>query len=108
MEAKAKTAMVCLSEGMTLTTTNFQMKFITSIAAAAAVIGASFIAVAPEAKADYYSTNRIGNSTYTYGSNGSSFNTNSIGGTTFYNGRTRDGYSYSGSCTTIGSTTFCN
>ena len=108
MEAKAITAMVCLSEGMTLTIHITQMKLFTSIAAAAAVIGASFIAGAPEAKADYYSTNRIGNSTYTYGSNGSSFNTNSIGGTTFYNGRTRDGYSYSGSCTTIGSTTFCN
>ena len=62
----------------------------------------------PEAKADSYTTNRIGDSTYTYGSNGSSFNTNSIGGTTFYNGRTSNGDSYSGSCTTIGSTTFCN
>ena len=108
MESKAITAMVCLSEGMTLTIYIFQMKLFNAITAAVAVIGASFIAVAPEAKADYYSTNRIGNSTYTYGSNGSSFNTNSIGGTTFYNGRTRDGYSYSGSCTTIGSTTFCN
>ena len=108
MWSEGSSAMVNVSEGMTLTIHIFQMKFITSIAAAAAVIGASFIAVAPEAKADYYSTNRIGNSTYTYGSNGSSFNTNSIGGTTFYNGRTRDGYSYSGSCTTIGSTTFCN
>ncbi len=61
-----------------------------------------------EAKADYYNTNRIGNSTYTYGSNGSSFNTNRIGGTTFYNGTTSNGDSYRGSCTNIGSTTFCN
>ena len=61
-----------------------------------------------DVKAESYTTNRIGDSTYTYGSDGSNFNTNSIGGTTFYNGRTRDGESYSGSCTTIGSTTFCN
>ena len=108
MESKAITAMVCLSEGMTLTIYIFQMKLFNAITAAVAVIGASFIAVAPEAKADYYSTNRIGSSTFTYGSNGSSFNTNRIGGTTFYNGRTSDGYSYSGSCTTIGSSTFCN
>ena len=75
--------------------------------ATAAVIGATAIAVAPAAKADYYYTNRLGNSTYTYGSNGSSFNTNSIGGTTFYNGRTSGGSHYSGSCTTIGSMTSC-
>ena len=75
--------------------------------ATAAVIGASAIAVAPAAKADFYTTNRIGNSTYTYGSNGSSFNTNSVGGTTFYNGRTSGGNHYSGSCTTIGSMTSC-
>ena len=75
--------------------------------ATAAVIGASVIAVAPAAKADYYYTNRLGNSTYTYGSNGSSFNTMSIGGTTFFNGRTSGGSNYSGSCSSIGSTTFC-
>ena len=87
--------------------TKTQMKLINAIAAAA-VVGASFIAVAPEAKADMYHTNRIGNSTYTYGSNGSSFNTITIGGTSSYNGRTSGGRSYSGSCTTIGSSTFCN
>ena len=76
--------------------------------AAAAVIGTSAIALTPEAKADYYYSNRIGNSTYTYGSNGSNFNTNTIGGTTFYNGRTSGGYNYSGSCTSIGSSVFCN
>ena len=75
--------------------------------ATAAVIGASAIAVAPEAKADFYNTTRIGNSTYTYGSNGSSFNTNTIGGTTFYDGYTSGGSYYSGSCTSIGSMTSC-
>ena len=39
MEAKAITAMVNVSGGMTLTLTNFQMKLFTSIAAVAAVIG---------------------------------------------------------------------
>jgi len=73
----------------------------------AAVIGASAVAVVPEAKADYFYTNRIGNSTYTYGSNGSSFNTNTIGSTTFYNGRTSNGRHYSGSCISIGSMTSC-
>ena len=67
----------------------------------------SDIAAAPEAKADYYYTNRLGNSTFTYGSNGSSLNTNSIGGTTFYNGRTSDGSNYSRSGTSIGSMTSC-
>ena len=79
---------------------------LTPVAALTLVFG-GFIST-PEAKADYYNTNRIGNSTYTYGSNGSSFNTNEIGGTTFYNGRTSDGDHYSGSCTTIGNSTFCN
>ena len=87
--------------------TKTQMKLFTAIATAV-VHGGSFVGVAPEAKADIYHTNRIGNSTYTYGSNGSSFNTNTIGGTTFYNDRTSGGRSYSGSCTTIGSSTFCN
>ena len=107
MESKAKTAMVCLSEGMTLTIQLKPMKLFTAIATTV-VLGGSVIAAAPEVKADFYTTNRIGNSTYTYGSNGSSFNTNRIGGTTFYNGRTSDGYNYIGSCTTIGSSTFCN
>ena len=94
---------------MTLTLTNFQMKLFNKIAvttAAAVALSAGFIA--PQAKADYYNTHRIGNSTYTYGGDGSSFNTNRIGGTTFYNGTDSYGNSYSGSCTTIGSTTFCN
>ena len=39
--------MVNVSEGMTLTLTNFQMKLFTSIAAAAAVIGTSFLASTP-------------------------------------------------------------
>ena len=81
--------------------------FIAPVAALALVIGGVTIS-APEAKAEYYNTNRIGNSTYTYGSNGSSYNTNTIGNTTFYNGRTRNGNSYSGSCTSIGNSTFCN
>jgi hypothetical protein len=46
MEAKAKTAMVCLSEGMTLTIHIFQMKLFNAIASAA-VIGTSFITAAP-------------------------------------------------------------
>ena len=46
MEAKAITAMVCLSEGMTLTIHIFQMKLFNAIAAAA-VIGASLIAATP-------------------------------------------------------------
>ena len=62
----------------------------------------------PEAKADYYNTNRIGNQTYTYGSGGQRMNTNTIGNTTFYNGRTRNGSNYSGSCTSIGNSTWCN
>ena len=82
------------------------MKLFKAIATAA-VIGASVIAVAPVANADYYYTNRLGNSTYTYGSNGSSFNTNTIGGTTFYDGYTSGGSYYSGSCTSIGSMTSC-
>ena len=77
-----------------------------SIVLAAAV--AVFSSVAPEAKADYYTTNRYGNSTYTYGSGGQSLNTTRIGNTTFYNGRTSSGSTYGGSCTTIGSSTFCN
>ena len=44
--------------------TKTQMKLF-NVIAAAAVVGASFIAVAPEAKADMYQTNRIENSTYT-------------------------------------------
>jgi len=75
------------------------------VAALSLLIGG--VVSAPEAKADFYNTNRIGNSTYTYGSNGSSFNTNRIGGTTFYSGRTSNGDHYSGSCTTIGSMTSC-
>ncbi len=43
---KASAAMVNVSEGMTLTLTNFQMKLFNAIAAAA-VIGASFIAANP-------------------------------------------------------------
>ena len=95
------------SRGESPTTHRNQMRLFTAIATDA-VCGASFIAVAPQAKADMYHTNRIGNSTYTYGSNGSSFNTNTIGGTTFYSGTTSGGSSYSGSCTTIGSSTCCN
>jgi len=85
----------------------YNPNFITRVVTTLAILPISLGGI-PEAKADYYNTNRIGNSTYTYGSNGSSFNTNRIGGTTFYNGTDSYGNSYSGSCTTIGSTTFCN
>ena len=44
---KASAAMVNVSEGMTLTLANFQLKLFTSIAAVAAVIGTSFIAATP-------------------------------------------------------------
>ena len=80
----------------------------TASIAFAAATAAMFCSLAPAAKADYYTTNRIGNSTYTYGSGGQSLNTTRIGNTTFYNGRTSHGSTYSGSCTTIGSSTFCN
>ena len=46
MEVKAKTAMVCLSDGMTLTIHIFKMKLFNAIAAAAAV-GASLAATMP-------------------------------------------------------------
>ena len=101
--------MVCSSGDdlhTSLQTMNFK-SFVAPVAALAIVIGGATIS-APEAKAEYYNTNRIGNSTYTYGSNGSSYNTNTIGNTTFYNGRTRNGNSYRGSCTSIGNSTFCN
>ena len=85
----------------------FNQVVFASISSTALLFGAFGLA-SQEAKAEYYNTNRIGNSTYTYGSDGSSYNTNRIGNSTFYNGRTSDGDHYSGSCTTIGSSTFCN
>ena len=75
--------------------------------ALAVTVAAVFGSLGTAAKADYYTTNTIGNSTFTYGSRGQSLNTTRIGNTTFYNGRTSYGSSYSGSCTTIGSSTFC-
>ena len=112
MEAKAITAMVRLSEGMTLTHHNFQMKLFTSIASAAAVITA--IVAANPAQAQYYNfnSNRYGNSTYTYvnGSNGYNYNGSStrVGGSTFFNGSDSYGNSYSGSCNRFGSYTSCS
>ena len=47
MEAEGRTAMVNVSKGMALTLTKIQMKIFTSIAAAAAVIGTSFITASP-------------------------------------------------------------
>jgi len=88
------------------TPTNHPMKKVSiALAVTAAAVLGSFSSAA---KADYYTTNRFGNSTYTYGSGGQSLNTTRIGNTTFYNGRTSYGSTYSGSCTTIGITTFCN
>ncbi len=55
-----------------------------------------------------YSYSQIGGSGFGYTDNGGSFSTNSIGNSTFYNGTDGYGNSYSGSCTTIGNTTFCN
>jgi hypothetical protein len=81
---------------------------------------AAALCIAPAAQAQYstysgpgynYSTQRIGGTTFINGRtrNGGSFtgSTQSIGGTTFYNGRS-NGRSFSGSCSTIGSHTFCN
>jgi len=53
MEAKAITAMVCLSEGMTLTIHTTQMKLFNAIAAAV-VLGGSLSATAIPASAQYY------------------------------------------------------
>ena len=53
MEAKAITAMVRLSEGMTLTIHTTQMKLFNAIAAAV-VLGGSLIATAIPASAQYY------------------------------------------------------
>ena len=93
-----------VSEGMTLTHHNFQMKLFTSIASAAAVITA--IVAANPAQAQYYNfnSNRYGNSTYTYGngSNGYNYNGSStrVGGSTFFNGS--DSYGNSSAATDLG------
>ena len=52
--------MVCASEGMTSTHTINQMKLLTSIAAAASVIGTSFIAINPVEASTHCTTNRHG------------------------------------------------
>jgi hypothetical protein len=85
------------------------MNFKTLVAPVAAItLAIAGVVSTPQAKADYYSTQRIGNQTYTYGSGGQRMNTQRIGNQTFYNGRTRNGRNYSGSCQTIGNQTFCN
>ena len=104
--------MVNVSEGMTLTHHNFQMKLFNSIASVAAVIAA--IVAANPAQAQYYNynSNRIGNSTFTngYGSGGYNYNGSStrVGGSTFFNGSDSYGNSYSGSCNRFGSYTSCS
>ena len=96
-----------------LSTVNIFSKTAANIAAAASIAlaagAAGVIATAPAAKADYASCNQIGDYTSCYGSNGSSYSSTTIGGTTFFNGS--NGYgrgSYSGNCTTIGNYTSCN
>ena len=107
MEAKAKTVMVCLSEGMTLTINNTQMKLFNAIAIA--TLAAASVAVAPQAKADYASCNSLGGYTSCYGSNGSSYSSYGIGDNyRQFNGTTSNGDYYSGSCTRIGNYTSCS
>ena len=71
MEAKAKTAMVCLSEGMTLTINITQMKLFTAIATAV-VLGGSLIAttISASAQTTYRVTPRYGGGYKVRGSNG--------------------------------------
>jgi hypothetical protein len=78
-----------------------------SIVAALAIAATGLTISAASAQADYYTTHEFGNSTYTYGSNGSSFNTQSFGNSTYYNGTDQYGNSYSGSCSSIGNSTYC-
>ena len=82
-------------------TMNFKALALSALVATTAIVGGA------AAKADFYSTYEFGNSTYTYGSNGSSFNTTDFGNSTYYNGTDRNGNSYSGSCTSVGNSTFC-
>ena len=85
------------------------MNFKTLVAPVAAItLAIAGVVTTPQAKADFYSTQRTGNSTYTYGSGGSSLNTQTYGNSTYYNGRTRNGTTYSGSCQTYGNSTYCN
>ena len=53
--------MVNVSEGMTLTIHNFQTKLFTSIAAAAAVIGTSFVSVSPAEARTYQASCNFNN-----------------------------------------------
>ena len=108
MEAKAITAMVCLSEGMTLTINITQMNF-KSLAIAAFGAFAGLAISGTPGFAQYTSCNSWGNSTNCYGSNGSSYNSYGIGNNhrSFY-GTTQNGDFYSGSCTRIGNYTTCS
>ena len=87
--------------------TRFNQALIAGASSIALFAGALTL-ITPSAKAQSWSFSNQGNSTYGYGSNGSSYSGQTIGNTHFYNGRDSNGNSYSGSCTKIGNQTFCN
>ena len=88
-----RTAMVCLSGVMPLTTPKNQMKFFNAIAAAA-VIGGSLISTATPASAQYYSGN-YGTSTYTVRPRANGFQVrDNYGNYTNYTNRAGGGYNY--------------
>ena len=95
----------------------FAPNFITRVATTIATVpfAISVGLIGGEAKAQNYhvygsgySHSQIGNTGFGYTDNGGSYTTQSIGGTTFYNGHDGSGNSFYGSCTTIGNSTFCN
>ena len=95
----------------------FAPNFITRLAVTIATVpfAISVGLIGNEAKAQNYNVygngythNQIGSFGYGSTDNGGSYSTQSIGGTTFYNGSDGNGNSFSGSCSTIGNSTFCN
>ena len=87
--------------------TKFNQALIAGASSIALFAGALTL-ITPSAKAQNWSFNSYGNSTYGYGSNGASYSGQTLGNTHFYRGNDSYGNSYSGSCTKIGNTTFCN
>jgi hypothetical protein len=88
---------------------NFK-SFVAPVAALTLLIGG--VVSTQQAKADSWSSQRIGNTTFHngYDADGGSYmgTTQRIGGSTFHNGTDSYGNSYKTTCTTIGNSTFCN
>lgn len=83
---------------------------ILSGSAFATCYGAGSVRVCSDSSGNNYTSQRIGNSTYTTGTSrsGSSWSQDSttIGSTTFHNGRAADGGSWNGTTTRIGDSSF--